>query len=132
MKVKKDLLEKAKAAKTVEELLDMAKNENIDITEKEAAKIFADLHQSGELSDEELDNAAGGGCSKPDGGTSGDTPKYKVGDKVSYFLQTRGVGGLPSVKKIDAEILEVLDKKYGYFYYKVTGNLTKSENELYS
>ena len=131
MKEKKELLEKAKAAKTVEELLDMARNENIDITEDEAAKIFSDLHKSGELSDEELDNVAGGGCGKPDGGASGDTPKYKVGDKVSYYNQTRGINGMPSVKKVDAEILEVLDKKYGYFYYKVTGDLIKSENALY-
>ena len=131
MKEKKELLEKAKAAKTVEELLDMARNENIDITEDEAAKIFSDLHKSGELSDEELDNVAGGGCGEPDGGASGDTPKYKVGDKVSYYNQTRGINGMPSVKKVDAEILEVLDKKYGYFYYKVTGDLIKSENALY-
>lgn len=86
MKVKKDLLEKAKAAKTVEELLDMARNENIDITEKEAAKIFADLHQNGELADEELDNVAGGGCADPSKGcyaSRGEVKfKYKVGDKV--------------------------------------------------
>lgn len=55
MKVKKELLEKAKTAKTTEELLELAKKENIDITEEEAAKIFANLHKNGELSDEELD-----------------------------------------------------------------------------
>ena len=131
MELTKEMIKKAKAAKNAEELLELAKAENIELTEEQAAKIFADLHKNGELSDEELDNVTGGGCGKPDGGTSGDTPKYKVGDKVSYFNQTRGVGGLPSVKKIDVEILQVLDKKYGYFYYKVTGNLTKSENELY-
>ena len=92
MKVKKDLLEKAKAAKTVEELLDMARNENIDITEKEAAKIFADLHQNGELADEELDNVAGGWfCAKPVYTAGLLSPEevtycFSVGDQVKVKL----------------------------------------------
>lgn len=131
MNISKEMLEKAKSAQSAEELLEMAKAEGVELTAEDAGKAFAELHRSGELADDELDNVSGG-CGDPDGGTSGDTPKYKVGDKVSYFNQTRGVGGLPSVKKVDAEILEVLDKKYGYFYYRVTGDLTKSENQLYS
>lgn len=47
MNVSKELLAKAKAAKTAEELLAMARNENIDMTEEEVAKIFADLHKAG-------------------------------------------------------------------------------------
>ena len=131
MNIPKELIEKAKQAKTAEELLELAKAAGIDMTADEAEMAFANLHKAGELADEELGNVTGG-CSDPNGSASGDTPKYKVGDKVSYFNQTRGVNGMPSVKKIDAEILEVLDKKYGYFYYKVTGNLIKSENALYS
>ena len=131
MNLSKELLEKAKNAKNAEELMELAKAAGTEMTADEAEKAFDRLNNSGELSDEELGSVSGG-CGDPNGNTGGDTPKYKVGDKVSYFNQTRGLGGLPSVKKIDAEILEVLDKKYGYFYYKVTGNLTKSENELYS
>lgn len=63
MELTKELLEKAKTAKTAEELLEMAKAENIEMTEEQAAKAFADLHKTGELSDEELENATGGGCS---------------------------------------------------------------------
>lgn len=60
MQFSKELIEKAKTAKSAEELLAMAKAENIELTEEEAAKAFAELNKSGELSDEELDNVAGG------------------------------------------------------------------------
>ena len=60
MKISKELLEKAKTAKTAEELIEMAKAENIELTVEQAAKAFAELNKSGELSDEELDNGAGG------------------------------------------------------------------------
>lgn len=60
MQFSKELIEKAKTAKTAEELLAMAKAENIEMTAEEAAKVFAQLHKTGELSDEELDNVSGG------------------------------------------------------------------------
>ena len=63
MNISKELLEKAKTAKTAntaEELLEMAKAENIDLSEEEAEKAFAELNKTGELSDEELNNVAGG------------------------------------------------------------------------
>ena len=65
MNISKELLEKAKTAKTAKELLEMAKAENIELTEEQAAKAFAELNKTGELSDEELDNVAGGGCGNP-------------------------------------------------------------------
>lgn len=55
-------LVKAKAAKSVEELLALAKENNIELTEEEAAKYFSELHKEGELADEELENVSGGGC----------------------------------------------------------------------
>ena len=60
MKFSKELIEKAKTAKTAEELLAMAKAENIELSAEEAEKAFSELHKSGEISDEELDNVAGG------------------------------------------------------------------------
>jgi hypothetical protein len=58
-----EMIEKAKAAKSVEELLALAKANNIDMTEDEAATYFAQLNpKSGELDDDELDAVAGGGC----------------------------------------------------------------------
>ena len=77
MQFSKELIEKAKTAKSAEELLAMAKAEKVELTEAEAAKYFAELHKTGELSDEELDNVAGG-C----GGEEITEPKYKEGDLV--------------------------------------------------
>ena len=61
MKLTKEMIEKAKTAKTAEELLELAKAENIELTAEQAAKAFAELNRHGELSDEELENAAGAG-----------------------------------------------------------------------
>ncbi len=70
MNISKELLEKARTANSAEELLAMAKAENLNLTEEEASKAFAEFNKTGELSDEELDNVSGGGCgdSETDGG----------------------------------------------------------------
>ena len=81
MKFSNEMIEKAKTAKTAEELLAMAKAENIEISAEEAAKAFAELNKTGELSDEELDNVAGG-CGR-DYEPSGETPKFHVGDRLA-------------------------------------------------
>ena len=81
MNISKELLEKAKTAKSAEELLAMAKAENIELTEEQAAKAFAELNKTGELSDEELDNVTGG-CGR-DYEASGETPKFRVGDRLA-------------------------------------------------
>lgn len=60
MKFLNEMIEKAKTAKSAEELIQMAKAENIEMTAEEAAKAFAELHKTGEIADEELDNVAGG------------------------------------------------------------------------
>ena len=82
MKFTDEMLEKAKTAKSAEELLAMAKAENIELTEKQAAKAFAEFNKTGELSDEELDNVAGGGCGR-DYEDSGETPKFHVGERLA-------------------------------------------------
>ena len=79
MKFTDEMLEKAKTAKSAEELLAMAKAENIALTEEQAAKAFAELNKAGELSDEELDNVLGGGC---DGSDTTGKRKFDVGDHV--------------------------------------------------
>ncbi len=67
MGLNSELLEKAKQAGTAEEILSLAKENGVELTEEEAKEYFEQLHRSGELSDEELDNVAGGGCHKKDG-----------------------------------------------------------------
>ena len=84
MKLSKELLEKAKTATSVEELLEKASAEGVELSAGQAAKAFSELHKMGELSDEELDNVSGGGCKD-----SGDTPKFSVGQNV-YEYANRG------------------------------------------
>ena len=56
-----ELIEKARSAQSPEELLAMAKAENMELTAEEAATYFAQLHsKTGELDDDELENVSGG------------------------------------------------------------------------
>ena len=100
MNFSKELLEKAKKAKSAEELLALAKEENVTLTAEEATKAFAELHRTGELSDEELDNVSGGcgGSGEPTEAGGQDsrelvTFRYIVGQEVevfnNYSLSTR-------------------------------------------
>ncbi len=67
MEMSKELIEKAKNAKAPEELLTLAKEHGMKLTEEEAAAYFEQLNlKTGELSDDELDNVSGGGCYKGD------------------------------------------------------------------
>lgn len=62
-----DILAKAEKATSAEELLALAKENGIALSEGEAAAYFKELNhadeQSGELSDASLEQAAGGACS---------------------------------------------------------------------
>ena len=115
MNISKELLEKAKMAKTAKELLAMAKAENIELTEEEATKAFAELNKNGELSDEELDNVAGG-C-------EGRTPKFSVNDRVSH----KGSDG----KEVYGTVVRIGQEKYYYVYSVVDdGETTEKEYDV--
>lgn len=63
-----EMIEKAKEAKNAEELLALAKENDVEMTEESANAYFEQLHPaSGELSDDELENVSGGGCHTSDG-----------------------------------------------------------------
>ena len=56
----KELLEKLQSAKSVEELVEMAKAEGAEIAPDKAEELFAKLNAEGEISDEDIENIAGG------------------------------------------------------------------------
>ena len=121
MNISKELLEKAKTAKSAEELLAMSKAEGFELPEGEAKTVFSKLNKTGELSDEELNNVSGG-CG------SGDEPLFAVGQWV-YVRATNAA----------ALILENLGKQgstFPEFKYKIEVNDTghfiveKWESEL--
>ena len=88
-----EMIEKAKAAKSAEELLALAKDNGVEMTSDEAALYFAQLSpKSGELDDDDLDAVAGGkgGCESNSSGktivTSGCkcfTGQYQLNASVS-------------------------------------------------
>ena len=55
-----ELIAKAKAAKSTEELLALAKANNVELTEEEAKTYFEQLNANGAVSDDELGAVAGG------------------------------------------------------------------------
>ena len=56
----KELLNKLKAAKSAQELIELAKAEGTEIPADEAEEMFAELNAEGEISEEELEAIAGG------------------------------------------------------------------------
>lgn len=65
----KEMIEKGKTANTVEELKELAKQDEWDMTDEEANAYFEEVQKyktqsTGELSDDELDDVSGGGCYK--------------------------------------------------------------------
>ena len=56
-----ELIAKAKAAKSAQELLELAKANNVELTEEEAKTYFEQLNANGAVSDDELGAVAGGG-----------------------------------------------------------------------
>ena len=88
----KELVTKAKEAKNTAELIALGKENGIDLTEENAQTLYDYLHpKTGELSDEELDNVAGGGCYADDGNL-----KTTCGYKCKHYDEggrTDGVKG---------------------------------------
>ena len=89
MKLTQEQLTKAKATKSAEELIALAKENGLELTEEEAKNYFAELNKEGALADDELDNVSGGCGGKGEEMAPTEPPyesKYKVGDTVWYNL----------------------------------------------
>ena len=108
----KELLEKAKAAKSAKELLELARANSVELTEAEAESYFSQLHQSGELSDEELDNVAGGGGCKAQA-LAHKTNDLKVGDVIRAYVPMLG---------------KYVSCSCGNDYYRVTALIPSHQN----
>ncbi len=57
----KDLIEEARKAKSVDELILDAGRDGIELSKDDAQKVFEELHKTCELSDDEIEDVAGGG-----------------------------------------------------------------------
>ena len=87
-----ELIEKAKEAKNPDELMSLAKENGIGLTEEETKAYFDRLHpQTGELSDSELDNVSGGGCLSDDPYDTCMADGYCLSDYVCSRCGARGI-----------------------------------------
>lgn len=110
LKFTSEMIEKAKVAKTAEELVALAKENHMEMTAEEAKNYMEQLHPtSGELSDDELDNVAGGGCGDSQY-TINEGDRVRVRQECSYnCLECKGRTGVYQVHgkywdvKCDAE-----------------------------
>ena len=100
-----ELIAKAKATKSAQELLELAKANNVDLTETEAKTYWAQLSANGTVSDEELDAVVGGG-SCPD---NGEENTLSGGDRVEIPRctgcgSTTGYVAMPTVMSGSLEV----------------------------
>ena len=124
MKLTKELMKKAKAAESAEELLELAKAEGVDATVEEAEKAFAELHTAGELADEELDNVSGGWCAKPVYTSGVESPEevtycFNVGEQVLVKVWGNEKRAGVIAERYPYEDYSVNPYRY-YPYYRVT------------
>ena len=87
-----EIIAKAGEAKSAEELLAIAKENDIELTGEQAKEYYERLHASGELADDELDSVSGG-CDKI--GLGNVCPKCGsrdyYGTTEPYFYSFRGM-----------------------------------------
>ena len=99
MELTKERVAKAKEAKTPEELMALAKEAGIDMTEESAALAFEQLNsKTGELSDSELDNVSGGCGGGYDAGRP--HPQFAVGETVLYIHSWLGATRITATGKV--------------------------------
>ena len=99
MELTKELVAKAKEAKTSEELMALAKEAGIELTEESAALAFEQLNsKTSELSDSELDNVSGGCGGGYDAGRP--KPRFAVGETVLYIHSWLGATRITATGKV--------------------------------
>lgn len=100
--INEELMAKARGAKSAEELLALAKENDVELTEEQANAYFDQMNKTGELSDDELDSVAGGGCGK-----SKDYQVAENGHCNNYICMTcltRGCTNLEHLKRIKPSV----------------------------
>lgn len=80
-----EIIAKAKAAKSADELFALAKANNVEITEDEAKTYWAQLNANGTVADEELDFVAGGGLCPGDDEEDEDKSKKEPSGDALYI-----------------------------------------------
>lgn len=82
--MEKDFIFKLKGCKSAEDLLTLANGNGLTLTEEQSKEYFAKLNANSEITDDELDNVAGGGSKEEE--------KYcsKCGEKMVKVYSRSG------------------------------------------
>ena len=118
-----ELIAKAKEAESVQELLAMAKENGMDITEEDAGVYYAQLHKTGELADDELDNVSGGGCKTSGGQTVVSAGKPCFTDQFCMNWYWDDNGTMCSIRKDNV----ALRKLWGYTVNNLVTDMMREE-----
>ena len=87
MSINQELIAKVKEAASAEEILALAEENGVEMNENGAKELFERIHATGELSDDELEGAAGG-CGY----------KAKPGDPSSHCWNGKFVSRIQTLK----------------------------------
>ena len=82
MEFTNEMIKKAQKAASAEELIQIAMAEGISLSAEDAERYFAFLHESKELTENELEAVSGG---ELDGKGSRPTPKYNDSQRVYWY-----------------------------------------------
>ena len=116
----KELLEKLKAAKSVEELVEMAKAEGVEIPADKAGELMAQLNDIGEISDDEAEAVAGGLIIKyveiPEEARERIDPldNEKRKERLENLRRAFGQSEPESIPCSEEMIKQIKSKKWGY------------------
>lgn len=102
-----ELMKKVEAAKSPEEIIDLAKKYKLEIAEEQAKALYDRMNKSGELSDDELDNVSGGGCGQQQQQTDYVCPVCPADKSYIIYWECRPVMctacGYSELDKVDPE-----------------------------
>lgn len=84
MNITNEMLLKAKKTKSAEELILLAKENKIDASEEEIRAYFEKVRTASEISDDELDNVAGGACRKDSAPEDDSNPSKDVKSRTVF------------------------------------------------
>ena len=89
-----ELIAKAKAAANAEELFEIAKANNVELTEEEAKAYFDQLSAGGTVSDDDLNDVAGGGSCPGDEEGEEETAEDTTCTTVTHLATCPYCGGV--------------------------------------
>ena len=116
----KELLEKLKAAKSAEELIELAKAEGVEIPADKAGELWSQLNDIGELSDDEAEAVAGGLIIKyveiPEEARERIDPldNEKRKERLENLRRAFGQSEPESIPCSEEMIKQIKSKKWGY------------------